>query len=225
MQIFFERSQEVFYEVALLVDELFRTLSCDQCNIQVAGIKQVKNDEPYKNQTDYPNFYQCALRLSVCARRITMNSACGIPVMRLWLGATCRRRNYLCKTNFYFKGSPSSTEDCINFSDEADRETFLSIFDHACPVELIKDLIQNTSDGLFDHTVRVILLRKSLKEVIELRTRIQGTVDRCQDRIIVNSSITSVAKHAILKKPLFKKPMEWAIEIDNFVMIGLETPI
>ena len=198
---------------------------------QTTGIKMIiksNDDEPNKSTPNlssnnqqfcrYPNFYHCARRISLCARRITMAVACGLKVRRFWLGKGCRTRNYEDLGNFFYKGPVKQ------FSLEEDSTDFLTCFDRACPVDLVQEILLNHhADGTFDHTIRMIIFRDHLKEIINLRTRIRGRLVESGDEVTADTQITSVMKATRIRIPMFKKPSYWSDEVIAVVLIGLES--
>ena len=239
MKVQFETRNEVFQILSLQLDELLQQAKGCHLLKQTAGIRLVKNDggwggncetpdtvqtedAPLQQQfldTSYTNLYHCARRVSLCARRITMAVVCGLKIRRFWLGKGCRARNYEDTNNFFYKGPAKQ------FSLDDDATDFLTVFDRACPVDLVHKILQghNLIDGTFDHTIRMIIFRDDLKEIINLRTRIRGRLIDMVDHVTADTQITSVMKAARLRIPMFKKPSYWSNDVHAFVLIGLES--
>ena len=166
----------------------------------------------------FPNLYLCARRISLCARRITMAVACGLKIRRFWLGKGCRARNYEDLGNFFYKGPARQ------FSLEEESADFLACFDRACPIDLVQEILLNHNiDGSYDHTIRMIIFRDDLKEIINMRTRIRGRLVQNGDHVTADTQITTVMKAARLRLPMFKKPSYWSDDVNAVVLIGLES--
>eukprot|EP00111_Clytia_hemisphaerica_P001020 TCONS_00002945-protein len=218
MKVQFDTRAEAFQILSLEIDKLLKHAKPCHVMNQTAGIRLVKNDEEIQMQNTYPNVFHCARRISLCARRVTMPVACGINIRRFWLGKMCRGRNYEDVDNFFYKGQ--SKQFCL----EEDANDFLSIFDRACAVDLVQEiLLSHHQDGSFDHTIRIIIFRDELKEIINIRTRINGTLIEKEDNVVADTEITSVMKIVKIRIPLFKKPSYWSNEMNTFVLIGLES--
>ena len=253
MKVQFEARNDVFRIVSMQLDELLQHAKGCNLMKQTAGIRMVKNDEisgesytvnnnnnnsssinnininenPNINKPTninnpqmctFPNLYLCARRISLCARRITMTVACGLKIRRFWLGKGCRARNYEDLGNFFYKGPARQ------FSLEEESTDFLACFDRACPIDLVQEILSNHNiDGTYDHTIRMIIFRDDLKEIINMRTRIRGRLVQSGDHVTADTQITSVMKAARLRMPMFKKPSYWSDDVNAVVLIGLES--